>query len=120
LINWKEASHTHSRTQNNPWLLEIKPDNPLVIHPETAAKYGVKDGDEVWVESPHGKVRARLLASRRMHPEVVGLQHGFGHSALGRKARGRGTSDSVLRPTRSDPLSGQSLHKEACVRITRA
>jgi thiosulfate reductase/polysulfide reductase chain A len=55
-----------------------------------------------------------------MHPEVVGLQHGFGHSALGRKARGRGTSDSVLRPTRSDPLSGQSLHKEACVRITRA
>jgi thiosulfate reductase/polysulfide reductase chain A len=28
LINWKDASHTHTRTQNNPWLLEIEPDNP--------------------------------------------------------------------------------------------
>jgi hypothetical protein len=25
LINWKEASHIHTRTQNNPWLLEINP-----------------------------------------------------------------------------------------------
>jgi anaerobic selenocysteine-containing dehydrogenase len=47
LINWKEASHTHTRTQNNAYLLEIKPTNPLVIHPDTAARYGVNDGDRV-------------------------------------------------------------------------
>jgi thiosulfate reductase/polysulfide reductase chain A len=120
LINWKEASHTHTRTQNNAWLLDIKPENPLVIHPDTATRYGVEDGDDVWVESPHGRVRARVKTSRRMHPEVVGLQHGFGHTALGRKARGRGTTDSPLRPTKADPLSGQGLHKEACVRLIKA
>src|ERR1041384_1499996 len=32
-INWKEASHTHSRTQNKAWLLDIKPDNPMIINP---------------------------------------------------------------------------------------
>jgi thiosulfate reductase/polysulfide reductase chain A len=120
LINWKEASHTHTRSQSNPWLLEIKPDNPLIVHPATASRFGVADGDTVWVASPHGRVRARVKTSTRMHPEVVGLQHGFDHTALGRLAKGRGTGDSPLRPAKSDPLSGQALHKEACVRIVKA
>lgn len=117
LINWKEASHTHSRTQNNAWLLDIKPSAPLLVNPATAERLGVRDGEEVWVESRYGKVQATVGLTERMHPEVVGLQHGFGHTALGRLARGRGTSDSVLRPTMADPLSGMALHKEACVRI---
>lgn len=119
LINWKEASHTHSRTQNNEWLLELKPFAPFVLHPETAARYGIADGDEILVESRHGAVRGKVKLSRRMHPEVIGLQHGFGHTALGRKARGRGTSDALLRPTKADPLSGQGMHKECCVRISK-
>jgi thiosulfate reductase/polysulfide reductase chain A len=120
LINWKEASHTHSRTQNNPWLLELRSFAPLIIHPATAARLGIRTGDDVWVESRHGKVRAKAEVSRRIHPEVVGLQHGFGHTALGTLARGRGTSDSTLRPTVSDPLSGMALHKEASVRVRKA
>ena len=119
-INWKEANHTHSRTQNNPWLLEIKPDNPMMVHPTTAQRFGVKTGDVVWVESPYGRVKAIVRVTSRIHPEVVGVQHGFGHTALGRLAAGRGTSDSALRPTLSDPLSGQALHKEACVRLVKA
>ena len=120
LINWKEASHTHARTQNNAWLVEIKPDNPLIIHPDTAAHYGIADGDQVWVESLYGRVKARVKASRRMHPEVVGLQHGFGNTALGGQARDRGTSDAWLRPTKADPLSGQAMHKQTCVRLRKA
>ena len=120
LINWKEASHTHSRTQNNQILLELKAENPLVVHPDTAEKYGLVDGGLAWVESPHGKVKAKVHVSRRIHPEVVGLQHGFGHKALGSNATGRGTADGVLRPTKADALSGMSLHKEACVTLSPA
>jgi len=120
LINWKEASHTHSRTQNNPILLELKPDNPLVVHPDTAAKYGLKDGEDAIVESSYGQVQAKVKVSRRIHPEVVGLQHGFGHRNLGRLAKGRGTADGVLRPIKADPLSGMALHKEACVTLKPA
>ncbi|MCZ7535106.1 MAG: molybdopterin-dependent oxidoreductase [Acidimicrobiia bacterium] len=119
LINWKEANHTHTRTQNNAWLLEIKPDNPLVIHPDTADRLGIENNDEVVVESPYGAVEARAKVSKRMHPEVVGLQHGFGHTALGEQAKGRGTADGELRPTIADALSGQSLHKETCVKVRR-
>ena len=117
LINWKEASHTHTRTQNNTLLLDIKPTNPLVIHPDTAQKLGIEADSAVWVESPHGKVKAIVKVSPRIHPEVVGLQHGFGHTALGRNAKGRGTADGQLRPVKADPLSGMALHKEACVRV---
>ena len=27
------------------------------------------------------------------------------------------TSDTALRPTKADPLSGMALHKEACVKV---
>lgn len=119
LINWKEATHTHTRTQNNPMLLELKPSAPLIIHPDTAKRLGIRDEDEVLIESPHGAVAGVARLSRRIHPEVVGLQHGFGHTALGRMAKGRGTSDATLRPSRSEPLAGQAMHKEACVRVSR-
>ncbi len=119
LINWKEASHTHCRTQNNPWLLELRSEAPLIIHPDTARRHAVSDGDNVWVESRYGKVAAKIQVSQRIHPEVVGLQHGFGHTALGVNAKGRGTSDAALRPCVADPLAGQSLHKQTAVRIRK-
>jgi len=120
LINWKEASHTHTRSQNNQLLVGLKPHNPLIINADTAARQGIVDGDEVIVESPNGSVRAKATVSARMHPEVVGLQHGFGHWALGRVAKGRGTAVSDLNTIRYDPLAGQACHKEICVRVRRA
>lgn len=120
LINWKEATHTHTRTQNNRWLLELKPENPLQINRKTAAQVGIREGEKVWVESRYGKVIATAHLTEEIHPEVVGLQHGFGHWALGEAAKGIGTSDSSLRPTRADPISGQALHKQCCVRVYKA
>ena len=123
-INWKEASHTHTRTQNNPWLLEIKPDNPLIVHPTTAERFGFSDGDEVWVESPYGKVMARAKVTQRIHPEVVGLQHGFGHTALGAtpKAAAPETGYSVhqgRRTLRDEPAQGGLRHASPHV-VSRA
>ena len=120
LINWKEASHTHTRTQNNALLLELKPDNPLMINIATAKALALSDGNPVWVESKYGKVKAKVKVTEGIHPEVVGSQHGFGHWALGSLAKGAGTSDTVLRPCKADPLSGQALHKECCVKVYKA
>jgi anaerobic selenocysteine-containing dehydrogenase len=117
LINWKEASHTHTRSQNNAWLLDIKPSNPLVIHPDFAEKLGIREGDEVWVESRNGRERATTKLSLRMHPEVVGAQHGFGHWRLGQAAAGRGSRFGDLNTIAYDALSGQGLHKEICVKV---
>ncbi|OFY64516.1 MAG: hypothetical protein A3H98_08360 [Bacteroidetes bacterium RIFCSPLOWO2_02_FULL_36_8] len=117
LINWKEATHTHTRTQNNRWLLELKPENPLQVNTKTGEKLGLSTGDIVWVESKYGKMKAKVQLTEAIHPEVVGSQHGFGHWAMGKEAKGRGSTDSNLRPCKSDPIGGQSLHKECCVKI---
>jgi thiosulfate reductase/polysulfide reductase chain A len=120
LINWKEASHTHTRTHNNPWLIELVGWNRLAINAATAARYGIRDGDEIWVESPYGKAKALARVTEGIHPEVVGWQHGFGHWGLGHIAKGKGNVDGMFNKTISDPISGMALHKEVCVRISRA
>ena len=120
LINWKEASHTHSRTFNNPWLIELMPWNRLAINTATAVRLGIKDGDEIWVESPFGKAKALARVTQGIHPEVVGWQHGFGHWGLGRVAKGKGTVDGMFNKTASDPISGMALHKEVCVKVYKA
>jgi thiosulfate reductase/polysulfide reductase chain A len=120
LINWKEASHTHSRTFNNPWLIELMGSNRLAINTTTAASLGISDGDEIWIESPYGKAKALARITQGMHPEVVGWQHGFGHWGLGHIAKGRGTADGSFNKTISDPISGMALHKEVCVKVYKA
>jgi anaerobic selenocysteine-containing dehydrogenase len=120
LINWKEASHTHSRTHNNPWLIELMGWNRLAINTATAARLDVKDGDEIWVESLYGKAKALARITQGIHPEVVGWQHGFGHWGLGHVAQGKGTADGSFNKTIADPISGMALHKEVCVKVYKA
>lgn len=120
LINWKEMWHTQTRTHNNPWLMELQGRNPLYINAETANKLGIKNEDEVWIESPYSKDKAIAKVVQGIHPDVVGLQHGFGHWALGRVAKGKGTGDGQFIPTKADPISGQALHKECCVKVYKA
>jgi thiosulfate reductase/polysulfide reductase chain A len=120
LINWKESSHTHSRTHNNPWLIELMGWNRLAINAATAAQLGVKDGDEIWVESPYGKAKALARVTQGIHPEVVGWQHGFGHWGLGHIANGKGVVDGMFNQTIADPVSGMALHKEVCVNVYKA
>lgn len=119
LINWKEANHTHTRTQNNGWLLELKRTNPLIIARSTAENLGIKDGDEVLVQSKYAQAKAHAKVVDRIHPKVVGAQHGFGHWALGKLAAGSGTSFGDLNKIAYEPLSGQAVHKEICVKVVK-
>lgn len=120
LINWKEASQTHSRTQNNAFLAELKATDGLRINMKTAARLRIRQGDWVWVESPYGKLKMKAELTEGIHPEVVGTQHGWGHWAMGRIAKGRGAHTGFLAQTKADPISGQSLNKEICVRVYKA
>ncbi|MBI2252306.1 MAG: molybdopterin-dependent oxidoreductase [Armatimonadetes bacterium] len=119
-VSWKQTEHTHTRTFNNAWLMEMKGDNPLWINTETAKKYALKDGDEIWIESPYAKAKATVFLTEGIHPEVVGQQHGFGHWALGRIAKGKGTNDGQFMPGKIDKISGQAVTKEVGVKIYKA
>ncbi|MBW2000057.1 MAG: hypothetical protein JRJ29_19115, partial [Deltaproteobacteria bacterium] len=40
-----------------PWLREIEPYAPAMIHPETDGRLGIGEQDWVWIETRHGKAR---------------------------------------------------------------
>ena len=130
LVNFKQAEHTHTRTFNNDWLMEMKRDNPLMMNSATAARLGLSDGDAIWIESPYAKAKATIQVTERIHPEVVALHHGYGHWGFGKIARGSqnkintwspaGTADGQFLAGVSEKTSGMAVHKEIGVRIIKA
>ena len=72
--------HTHGRTQNNPVLSEIMPENALWINADEAAKLGISDGDRVQATSSDGSHSGTIKAfvTEFIHPESVFMVHGFG------------------------------------------
>ena len=60
-----------------PCLRELQPDPVVEIHPETAEKSGIKEGDWVIIESPRGKIRHRARLFAGMDPRIVFAQHGW-------------------------------------------
>jgi thiosulfate reductase/polysulfide reductase chain A len=120
LVAWKQAEHTHTRTFNNPYLIEMKPDNPLWMNTQTARRLDIADGDRVIVESPHASAEGTAHVTPCIHPEVVGMQHGFGHWAMGSVAKGKGIDDGQFMLGRAEPISGQAVTKEIGVRVRKA
>ncbi len=58
--------------------LREKRPRPLVeIHPETAARYGIADGDEVVIETKYGAITQRARVTDTIHPRVVSAALGW-------------------------------------------
>ena len=49
----------HTENRQVPWLRELHPDPTVEIHPDTARKESIQNGEWVIIESPRGKVRQR-------------------------------------------------------------
>ncbi|MBI1909479.1 MAG: molybdopterin-dependent oxidoreductase [Deltaproteobacteria bacterium] len=88
---------TGGRNAGQAWLADIAGPHLQIgwkswaeIHPETAARFGVKDREMIWVESPVGRIKVVAKVYEGVHPRVVAMPFGFGHTAMGRYAAGIG------------------------------
>lgn len=103
------------RGASQPWL-QGSPDPMTTIswqtwvelHPETAEKLGVRDGDMVSVTSPEGELEAPVYVYPAIRPDTVAIPFGQGHTDCGRYARDRGGNPMSLVGTRTD-ATGSSL-----------
>lgn len=82
---------------NRPVLQEVPDPSTTVmwntwieINPLTARQLGVKNDDVVKITSPVGEVEAIVYEFPAIHPKVVAIPLGQGHTAFGRFAQGRG------------------------------
>ena len=71
------AGFFHSENRQLPWMRELHRDPIVEIHPETAAREGIREGDWVTIESPRGKVRQKAKLFAGMDPRVVSAEHGW-------------------------------------------
>ena len=67
----------HSEHRMIPWLREIYPDPIVEIHPQTAEKHGIKEGEWVFIESPRGRIKQRAKLTTGIDPRIVAAQHGW-------------------------------------------
>jgi thiosulfate reductase/polysulfide reductase chain A len=115
LITGRAPVHTFSRTQSNPLLASLMPENEVWVNAATAARLGLKSGQYVKLKNQDGVVgqRVKVKATQRIRPDTVYMVFGFGHTNKMRKsAYLKGASVAQLTTRyKTDPLmGGTSLH----------
>ncbi len=67
----------HSEHRQLKTMRELHP-NPLVnMHPETAKKYGINEGDWVWIENQRGKCKQIAKFNPTLDPRYIYAEHGW-------------------------------------------
>jgi thiosulfate reductase/polysulfide reductase chain A len=124
LLHGKQAIHTHSMTANQPYLMEISRYYDMVrlwMNLERGKTLGLKDGDEVEIESAIGKGRIRIRLTEGIHPSAVWLPSGYGiYSRHLKNAFGVGLSYNDFVPTHFDPAVGHAMTSEVIVKVKKA
>ncbi|MBL7202805.1 MAG: molybdopterin-dependent oxidoreductase [Desulfobacteraceae bacterium] len=72
----------HSQYRNLSLLRKEMPEPLIEIHPETAGRAGISDGDTVKVESLRGATRIKTKFTEDIHPRVICAQHGWSEANI--------------------------------------
>ena len=64
-------------------LRDLRYTNTIDIAARTAESLGLAHGDAVELTSPGGRIEGLLRVREGMHPEAIGVEHGFGRSGEG-------------------------------------
>ena len=67
----------HSEHRQSPSMRKIHPNPTVLIHPETAAKYGIADGDWVEIENQYGSCKQKAELSIRIRKDTVSADHAW-------------------------------------------
>jgi anaerobic selenocysteine-containing dehydrogenase len=102
------------RHANLPWLQEAPDqiakvvwDSWAEIHPNTAKKLGIEQGDIIKVGSAHGEVKLKAVLLKSMHPDAVAIPMGQGHTEYGRYAKGLGVNPLKILAPQADQKTGE-------------
>ncbi len=88
MTNGRLPMYHHGTLRNSPFLREIYPVPEIWVNPEACRKYGVSQGDWVWVESRRGKIRAICRETEGINPGVVYMERFWTPETLNTPTRG--------------------------------
>jgi anaerobic selenocysteine-containing dehydrogenase len=105
----REPMYTHSRHRNNPRLRELQPDPKLDINPKDARARGIKQGEDVLVETPAGSITVKANITNMAQPGVVHVFHGWPQADV-----------NTILPRTFDPISGFPAFKSQLCQVRKA
>ncbi|MGO8954554.1 MAG: molybdopterin dinucleotide binding domain-containing protein, partial [Rhodomicrobium sp.] len=99
LVPSVRAHFRDGRHANLPWLQEVPDslttivwDSWVEIHPKTAERMEIQEGDILEVTSKSGSIKAQAYLFPGIEPGTVSIPIGQGHEAMGRYAKGVGVN----------------------------
>jgi len=115
------------RHANLPWLQEAPDqmtkvvwDSWVEIHPRTAAKMGVKEGDLINVASEQGTIKAKAYIYKGVNQDSIAIPIGQGHKGYGRYADGVGVNPLQILNPAVDKKTGELAMFATRVKISKA
>ncbi len=113
----------HSMGRQISWLRELFPEPAIEIHPDTAEKLGICEGDWVWIETSQkeGRIKQKAELTSGIHPRVV---HARSHWWFPERKDDpeRGCMESNINAIMSDgppydPISGSTIVRGCLCKI---
>jgi len=74
---WKSEPYRHSGGRQIASLRNSHPDPVMVVHPETAGKLGIQEGDWVHIETKRGRIKQKATLNEGIDPRVVGIDYAW-------------------------------------------
>jgi thiosulfate reductase / polysulfide reductase chain A len=116
MISFKWNVHNAHRTMQSKWLMEIVNSNPAWMHPITAERFGLQNGD--WIEvtgfrpragevpradgSAVGSQRTQVRVTEGVHPQVLAFSHNAGRWQGGAYAAPKSSAAAYVEGTPAD------------------
>lgn len=110
-VQGKTAVRSNSHTGNVAWLNDLMEHDAVWIHPKSAQKLGIKNGDDVEVYNKFSSQRSKALVTEGVREDTLFAYFGFGHMSKNlKRAYGKGINSNALMPSYTSPNSGMDLH----------
>lgn len=120
MVVGRNAYITQGSTTNNRLLNELVPENALWIHPDSAKRMGISQGDRVQVRSKVGKQNIRAFVTEKTRKDTVYMDTGFGVLSKGLKTvYGKGACIAEILEDKNDDISGNMAMHETFVTVRK-
>ena len=126
LIVYPHYALFDGRGADKPWLQELPhPVSKIMwqswveVHPDTAAKWSVENGDYLLLTTKNGAARVTAWVTPSIRPGVLALPTGQGHTTYGRYAQGRDVNAFDLLSGEANGYGGRTFAVSAKVDVTR-
>lgn len=67
----------HSEHRQSPSMRRLHPDPTVDIHPDTAKKYGLEQGDWCLIENQYGKAKMKVCTETPMREDMISTDHAW-------------------------------------------